>query len=272
MNISGHFTPDPRLQLHLVQAAGGPGPAPCRDIFRVLTPAVFGPIQPVERASSAGGSFPVRGQAPCANGETPHPPSTPRSLVSSAAPVSAAHGGPMIRLIFGLFALVPLACIRAPEIVMVDRSTALEQQAAGSFDNLEHRLTSAGVAPRPVPLTPEQLEALGIHSKVIVDHTEATDADRIDDLLHRHCVGEGRDGLLVDTHRDCRGVSDRAATVVLIERVNRARVQMWRWMHEERRDSSADALQRIWRENHVRGVVCGGWVQHDDGTWGEKKC
>ena len=39
------------------------------------------------------------------------------------------------------FLLPPLAlgavgCLKAPEIVMVDRATALEQQAAGSFDDL----------------------------------------------------------------------------------------------------------------------------------------
>ena len=38
-------------------------------------------------------------------------------------------------------ALAPLVgfagCFKPPEIVMVDRATALEQQASGSFDDLE---------------------------------------------------------------------------------------------------------------------------------------
>lgn len=177
----------------------------------------------------------------------------------------------MTRLL-GCCAFAALACIRAPELVMVDRATALEQQAAGSFEELDRKITSNAIVPRPVPLTPEQLQALGIRDATLTDDTEATPADRVDELLRRHCVGEGREGLLVDTHRDCRGGSDRAAAIALIERVNRARTQLWRWMSAERKDSSPAAHQRRWRQIHARGVVCGGWVQRDDGAWEEKKC
>ena len=124
------------------------------------------------------------------------------------------------------FVLAAVGCIRAPEIVMVDRATALEQQAAGSFDDLDRSLTRSGIVPRPVPLTPAQLEALGIKPTALVDETDLTDADRIDALLRLHCVGEGRDGLLADTHGACRGFADRGTSVVLIERVNRARAQL----------------------------------------------
>jgi hypothetical protein len=86
-------------------------------------------------------------------------------------------------------------CFTPPEIVMVDRATALEQQAAGSFDDLEQRLDRAGIEPRPVPLTPGQLEALGIRPAPLVDESDLTDADRLDGLLAQHCIGEGRDGL-----------------------------------------------------------------------------
>ena len=40
-------------------------------------------------------------------------------------------------------ALAPLGCIRAPEIVLVDRATALEEQAAGSYSELERKLARA---------------------------------------------------------------------------------------------------------------------------------
>ncbi len=177
----------------------------------------------------------------------------------------------MNRLFF--FAVFAAAgCIHAPEIVMVDRATALEQQAAGSFDDLERKLVRSGIVPRPVPLTPAQLEALGIKPVGVVDDTDSTDADRIDGLLRLHCIGEGRDGLLADTHGACRGAADRATSVVLIERVNRARAQLWRWMLAERRDASPDALRRTWRQTHARGLVCGAWIQRDDGVWEEKKC
>ena len=103
-----------------------------------------------------------------------------------------------LRISLGL-GLALAGCFKPPEIVMVDRATALEQQAAGSFDELERKLDRAGIEPRPVPLTPEQLESLGVRAAPIVDETELTDADRLDGFLIQHCIGEGKDGLLVDT-------------------------------------------------------------------------
>lgn len=163
-------------------------------------------------------------------------------------------------------------CVSAPQITMSDRATALEEQAAGSFDELERRLDHAAAAPRPVPLTPDQLEALGIRSMPLVDDAEATDADRLDALLRTRCIGEGREGLLVDTREACRGRQDLSAALELVDRVNRARVRLWRWMQQERGDASAEALRRTWRRAHARGVVCGGWIQRDDGGWEEKGC
>lgn len=166
----------------------------------------------------------------------------------------------------------PLGCIRAPEIVLVDRATALEQQAAGSYEDLERKLARAAMAPRPAPLTPEQLETLGIAPPSLVDDTERTDADRVDALLTQHCVGEARDGVLVDTHDACKGAADRAAAIALVERANAARLQLWRWMRERKPEASTDEIRRAWHQTHARGVVCGGWMQRDDGGWEEKKC
>jgi uncharacterized protein YdbL (DUF1318 family) len=163
-------------------------------------------------------------------------------------------------------------CFKPPEIVMVDRATALEQQASGSFDDIELKLDRAAIEPRPVPLTPEQLEALGIRAAPLVDESELTDADRLDGLLAQHCVGEGKDGLLVDTRDACRGAADAEEVQTLIERVNRARRQLWRWMHVQRSDVSEGDLQRAWRDAHVRNVVCGGWVEGSDGKWQGKSC
>lgn len=169
-------------------------------------------------------------------------------------------------------ALATLGCVSAPHIVVSDRATALEQQAGGSFPELERRLDHAAVAPRPVPLTPDELEALGIKPLPLVDDTELTDADRLDALLRDHCIGEGRDGLLADTHEACRGRRDLGAALELVDRVNQARGQLWRWLQQERRDLSPDAVRRTWRRAHARGVPCGGWIQRDDGGWEEKKC
>ena len=165
-----------------------------------------------------------------------------------------------------------VGCVNPPEIVMVDRATALEQEAAGSFDDVERRLNRAAIEPRPVALTPEQVAALGLRPAPLVDGAELTDADRLDGLLIQHCVGEGGDGLIVDTRDACRGAADPDEIQTVVERVNRARRQLWRWMHEQRPDVSVDDLRKSWRQAHVRSVVCDGWVEGDDGKWQGKTC
>ena len=165
-----------------------------------------------------------------------------------------------------------LACVKPPEIVMVDRATALEQQAAGSFDELEKRLDRAAIEPRPVPLTPEQLTTLGIRPAPLEDGNDVTDADRVDAWLVEHCVGEAKDGTLVETKDACHGASDPDELHALLERVNRARRQLWRWMHEQRPNQSIDDLRNAWRGRHVANVVCGGWIEGDDGKWQVKGC
>jgi hypothetical protein len=171
-----------------------------------------------------------------------------------------------------LAALVGGGCIRAPEIVLVDRATALEQQAGGTFGDLERKLARATIAPRPVPLTPEQLETLGLAPPGLVDETDRSDADRVDALLAQHCIGETKDGTLTDTHEACKGAADRAQAITLVERTNAARAQLWRWMRERKPGLKFDEVRRAWAKTHAAGVVCGGWIQGDDGSWGEKKC
>lgn len=167
--------------------------------------------------------------------------------------------------------LAAASCFSSP-LVMVDRATALEQEASGSFDDVEKRLNRAGIEPRPVPLTPEQIGALGARPPPLVDGADLTEADRLDGLLVQHCVGEGGDGLLVDTRPSCKGAADAEEVQTVVERENRARRQLWRWMHEQRSDVSTDDLQRSWHQAHLRNVVCGGWLESADGTWQDKSC
>jgi hypothetical protein len=183
----------------------------------------------------------------------------------------------MNRILFpGLVAFVALSgvpgCFKPPEIVMVDRATALEQQASGSFEELERKLDRAAIEPRPVPLTPEQLEALGYRPPPLVDESDLTDADRLDGLLARHCLGEGKDGTIVDTRDACKGTDDAQEVEILVERVNSARRQLWRWMHLQRADVPEAGMQRAWHDNHLRNVVCGGWIEGSDGKWKAKSC
>ena len=160
--------------------------------------------------------------------------------------------------------LAPIGCIHAPEIVLVDRATALEQQAAGSYADLERKLARASLAPRPEPLTPEQLETLGIAPPSLVNDTERTDADRVDALLTQHCLGESRDGTLAYTHSACKGAVDRTQALALVDRTNGARQQLWRWMKARRPELAGqplDEIRKAWHATHARGIVCGGWIQ-----------
>ena len=108
--------------------------------------------------------------------------------------------------------LAAAGCISAPEIVLVDRATALEQQAAGSFRELEKKLARAahGAAAGAADARAAR-DARHRHRRTLVDDTERTDADRVDELLKQHCIGEAKDGTLVDTHDACKGAADRAA-------------------------------------------------------------
>jgi hypothetical protein len=85
-------------------------------------------------------------------------------------------------------------------------------------------------------------------------------------------VGEAREGVLVDTHEACKGAADRGQSIALVERANAARQQLWRWMRERKPGASLDEVRASWQKTHARGVVCGGWIQKDDGSWEEKKC
>src|SRR5262245_59526793 len=99
--------------------------------------------------------------------------------------VRAADRGPAG---IALAALAGLAagCVSAPAVGIVDRKTALEQQASGSFRGLEEELEQAGLAPRPAPLTAAQLGAAGVRRQglEVADLEDAgTDAVRTDALL-----------------------------------------------------------------------------------------
>jgi len=165
-----------------------------------------------------------------------------------------------------------VGCLGTPQLIVVDRATALEEQAGGSFDEVERKLIRAGIAPRPVPLTPEQLEALGIRTEDISNASEMTEADQVDRFLRRRCIGEGRDGLLAETPDACTGAADPEQIAQLVERGNRARTQLWKWMQDERPKTSLDEVRRAWRTAHEEGLVCGAWRQKADGSWEAKPC
>jgi hypothetical protein len=166
--------------------------------------------------------------------------------------------------------LLLAGCIKAPDIVVVDRATALEREAAGSFPKLERELDRAGTVARPAPLTREQLEAAGM-PRPIVEDEDPSDAERIDALLLHKCLGEALDGTLVETRDSC-AIKEVPHLGALIERTNRDRMQIWEWLKAERPQKSLNDVRAAWREVHLRGVVCGGQVQRTDGKWESKTC
>ena len=52
-----------------------------------------------------------------------------------------------------LLALAASGCIKAPDVIIVDRQTALEQQANGRFPSLQEQLDQAAITAEPVPFT-----------------------------------------------------------------------------------------------------------------------
>lgn len=176
-----------------------------------------------------------------------------------------------------LVAMAALAagCIRAPAVVIVDRKTAVEQQASGSFRGLEEELEQAGLLPRAAPLTAAQLAAAGVRRDGIEageQDDDGNDAVRADALLVKRCLGEALDGTLVLTLEPCTGTVDVPQVGRMVERVNRERRQLWRWLATKAPGKTADEVRAAWREVHTAGLVCGGQLQVAGGAWEVKRC
>ena len=166
--------------------------------------------------------------------------------------------------------LLGAGCIKAPDIIVVDRATALEREAAGQFPKLDFELEKVGTEARPQALSREQLEQAG-RPRPVIEEESASDAERIDTLLKDKCIGEALDGTLVETMDRC-SVKQVPHLTTLLERTNRDRQQMWEWLKASRPQRSLTDVRKAWREVHLRAVTCGGQVQSDDGSWGPKKC
>lgn len=170
-----------------------------------------------------------------------------------------------------LVLLVTTACISAPPLVIADRKTALEEQAAGTFDTRE--LDQAGVSARPTPYTRGQLESAGVPvgnaASELAPEEPRGDADVLDQLLLRRCVGEALDGTLVETPATCTQGIAAVQQSRMVERENRRRFQIWRSLSAS--GKPVDEVRKVWREVHLGEVICGGQVQAAAG-WEAKKC
>jgi hypothetical protein len=178
-------------------------------------------------------------------------------------------------------AAAPLPACVAPNVVVVDQKTALEQQAAGGYPALENELEQAGMAPAPEPFSREELasrreasgenggSALGELAELYVK-TES-DAAAIDRLLLQRCIGEARSGLLEPRPSDCVGAADATEMARLLGRENLHRRQLWQLLASERA-VSVERVRPVWRELHLAQVVCGGLVESAEGRWEPKPC
>ena len=169
-----------------------------------------------------------------------------------------------------LLCLLLGACVRAPNVVIVDRATALEMEAAGKYPRLDRELESAAVGGRPAPLSRDDLVKAG-QPRPPLDESETTDAERVDELLVIACLGEASDGGLVETQKTC-AIKNIPHMGTLLERANRDRAQVWEWLRTQRPARSMAEVRRAWREVHLRGLPCGAQVQRADGGWEKKKC
>lgn len=177
-----------------------------------------------------------------------------------------------------LLALAASGCIKAPDVIIVDRQTALEQQANGRFPSLQEQLDQAAITAEPVPFTRARLEEAGWqprkeHDAIARLYREASSqSERIDQLLLRRCIGEANDGTLAETRDTCRGGVDVATLSALLERANRNRRQVWRHLLGKRPESALPGIRQSWRGVHMKSVVCGGHIQRKGGAWVVKKC
>jgi hypothetical protein len=173
-------------------------------------------------------------------------------------------------------ALCLSACV-APNVVVVDQKTALEEQAAGGYPALENDLEQAGMSPAPEPFTREELAggrersgsgALGSLAELYAKGE--SDADTIDRLLLQRCVGEALSGLLEPRPADCIGAADATELARVLGRENLHRRQYWELLAKERK-ASVERVRELWRPLHLEQVVCGGWVEASAG-WEQKSC
>jgi hypothetical protein len=162
-------------------------------------------------------------------------------------------------------------CIKAPEVVIVDRKTALELQAGGHHAATEGKLEQATLRPGATPFETREAGSTVARS-FDRDDEGATDADLTDALLEKACIGEGFEGLLVQTPATCGSSADGAIVTALVERTNRHRRQLWQLMVRKQAGLSEAEAARAWRAVHLRDLPCGARLERFPGQFEVKAC
>jgi hypothetical protein len=162
-------------------------------------------------------------------------------------------------------------CIKAPEVVIVDRKTALELQAGGHHASAEEKLEQAAIRPGATPFETREAGSTVARS-FDRDDEGSTDADLTESLLEKACIGEGFDGLVVQTPATCAASVDGAAVTSLVERANRHRRQLWQLMVRKQPGLTEAEAARAWRTVHLRDLPCGARIERFPGQFEVKAC
>lgn len=183
----------------------------------------------------------------------------------------------MIKTLSIALAVSAVACVKAPNVSVVDQKTALERQAAGEYPELENELEQAQLAPKPEPYPREEMldgrdrAGSGALGEVAELYAKAeSDADAIDRLLVKQCIGEAMSGFLEARPASCTTTVNTAEMTRVLGRANLHRRQVWQLIASDRGSSVKDA-QETWRTVHLEQVVCGGLIQTGKG-WAPKSC
>jgi len=182
--------------------------------------------------------------------------------------------GLMVLVIAGLG-----GCITVPDVVLVENKTALEKQAAGEFRSLEMQLQGAGIKGGPEHITGSQLNQKKVDLRestlgeiVRLYSAVQSDTERVDHYLVAQCIGEARNGLLVETRDRCTEDIDPVEVTALLERSNRNRRQIWRdVIAKVKPGSKEEKVVQSWRQRHLQRVVCEGLIEGEEG-WEIRKC
>lgn len=164
-----------------------------------------------------------------------------------------------------------VGCIKAPEVVIVDRKTALELQAGGHHATAEEKLEQSAIRPGATPFETREAGSTVARS-FDRDDEGSTDADLTDSLLEKACIGEAFDGLLVQTPATCASSVDGAAVTALVERANRHRRQLWQLMVRKQAGLTEAEAARAWRTVHLRDLPCGARIERFPGQFEVKAC
>jgi hypothetical protein len=170
-------------------------------------------------------------------------------------------------------------CITVPDVVLVENKTALEKQAAGEFRSLETQLQGAGIKGGPEHITVSQLNQKKVDLRestlgeiVRLYSAVQSDTERVDHYLVAQCIGEARNGLLVETRDRCTEDIDPVEVTALLERSNRNRRQIWRdVIAKVKPGSKEEKVIQSWRQRHLQRVVCEGLIEGEEG-WEIRKC